>query len=170
MPTLQPEAELDTRFSDGQASATAWPDAESVLEAAKIFWISTVRPEGRPHVTPLIAVWLDGALYFCTGADEQKARNLARNPFCTLTTGCNTMDEGLDIVVEGEAVNVRDHPALQRIADAYVAKYGSDWLFEVRNGAFEHGGGTALVFEVAPVKAFGFAKGTFGQTRWRFQR
>ena len=56
----------------------------------------------------------------------------------------------------------------QRIAAAYVAKYGSVWRFEVRDGAFAHGGNTALVFEVAPVKAFGFAKGTFGQTRWRF--
>ena len=168
MHTLQPEAELDARFSDGQASATPWADAESALEAAEIFWISTVRPDGRPHVTPLIAVWLEGALFFCTGPEEQKARNLARSPFCTLTTGCNAIGEGLDIVVEGEAANVRDHLKLERIAGAYVAKYGSDWRFEVRGGAFAHGGNTALVFEVAPVKAFGFAKGTFGQTRWRF--
>jgi Pyridoxamine 5'-phosphate oxidase len=168
MPALQPVAELDARFSDGKASATPWADAESALEAAEIFWISTVRPDGRPHVTPLIAVWVDGALYFCTGADEQKGRNLARNAFCTLTTGCNSIGEGLDIVVEGEAVNVREAARLERIAAAYLAKYGSDWRFDVRDGAFAHGDSTALVFEVAPVKAFGFAKGAFSQTRWRF--
>jgi hypothetical protein len=117
----------------------------------------------------LIAVWLEDALFFCTGAEEQKGRNLARNPFCILTTGCNAMSEGLDIVVEGEAINVRDEAKLQRIAGAYVAKYGSDWRFEVSDGAFSHSdGAVALVFEVAPVKAFGFGKGAFSQTRWRF--
>ena len=169
MPGTQPVAELDGRFSAPDATATPWADARSALEAAEIFWISTVRGDGRPHVTPLIAVWLDDALYFCTGADEQKCRNLASNPFCILTTGCNAMNQGLDIVVEGKAMNVRDEVKLQRIADTYVAKYGSDWRFEVSDGAFSHSdGGVALVFEVAPVKAFGFGKGAFSQTRWRF--
>ena len=76
----------------------------------------------------------------------------------------------IDVVVEGEAVRVRDEARLARIAAAYVAKYGSDWQFDVRDGAFAHGESTALVFEVAPVKAFGFAKGAFSQTRWRFAR
>jgi hypothetical protein len=168
MQGTQPVAELDGRFSAPGASATAWADAESALETAEIFWISTVRGDGRPHVTPLIAVWLGGALYFCTGAEEQKARNLAANPFCILTTGCNAIGEGLDVVVEGEAVNIRDEEQLRRVADAYVAKYGSDWRFDVADGAFSHEGGVALVFEVAPVKAFGFGKGAFSQTRWTF--
>jgi hypothetical protein len=127
-----------------------------------------VRADGRPHVTPLIAVWLDGALYFSTGAEEQKCRNLAHNPLCALTTGCNAIGEGLDIVVEGKAVNIRDEAKLERVAGAYVAKYGSDWRFDVVDGAFSHAGGVALVFEVAPVKAFGFGKGAFSQTRWTF--
>jgi predicted pyridoxine 5'-phosphate oxidase superfamily flavin-nucleotide-binding protein len=31
--------------------------ATSVLQAAELFWISTVRPDGQPQVTPLVAVW-----------------------------------------------------------------------------------------------------------------
>ena len=50
-----------------------------LLETAELFWISTVRTDGRPHVTPLPAVWLDDVLYFCTGPGEQKAVNLAAN-------------------------------------------------------------------------------------------
>ena len=73
-----------------------------------MFWVTTVRPDGRPHVTPLIAVWLDGALYFCTGPTERKAKNLLRNQNCILTTGCNKRNEGLDIVIEGQAVRVTD--------------------------------------------------------------
>src|SRR5262249_28957420 len=142
-------------------------EAREGLERAQVYWLSTVRPDGRPHVTPLLAVWLDGALYFCTGADERKAKNLARNPHCVITTGCNALDEGLDLVVEGDAVRVRDDATLRRLADAYAAKYG--WRYSVRDGAL-HGevGNVAIVYEVPPITAFGFGKGTFSQTRWRF--
>jgi general stress protein 26 len=170
MPTTEPVTELDGRFSEAERP-TPWADARDQLERADIFWLSTVRPDGRPHVTPLIAVWLREALYFCTGPDERKAKNLAENRHCILTTGCNAITEGLDIVVEGDAVRVTDDAALQTIADAYVAKYGEEWRFQVRDGAFSHDGGSvAYVFEVAPRHALGFAKGPgrFAQTRWRF--
>jgi hypothetical protein len=68
-----PETTLDTRFSDPDAAPTSWADTRRALEAAEVFWISTVRGTGQPHVTPLVAVWLDGALHFSTGAEEQKA-------------------------------------------------------------------------------------------------
>jgi general stress protein 26 len=170
---VQPTAELDARFSSEGASPTDWAEARECLERAEVFWVSTVRPDGRPHVTPLISVWLDGALYFCTGPSEQKARNLEGNPHCILTTGTNTIGDGLDVVVEGDAVPMSDADTLRRIADAYVSKYGEDWRFDVRDGAFVHTGAAegsvALVFEVAPRKAFGFRKGEeFSQTRWLF--
>jgi general stress protein 26 len=175
MTATEPVGELDPRFSSAGAGATEWSEAQSVLADSEVYWISTVRPDGRPHVTPLISVWLDRALYFCTGPEERKAKNLAQNPHCILTTGCSALDEGLDLVVEGDAVQVRDDAELRRIAEAYVSKYGDDWRFEVRDGAFVHAGAhegsVALVYEVAPVTAFGFAKGEeFSQTRWRFQR
>ena len=105
-----PVTEIDPRFSDKDAVATEWTETLRVIEAAELFWITTVRPDGRPHVTPLVAVWLDGALHFCTGAEEQKAVNLGANPHVVLTTGCNGWEEGLDIVVEGAAVRVTGAP------------------------------------------------------------
>jgi nitroimidazol reductase NimA-like FMN-containing flavoprotein (pyridoxamine 5'-phosphate oxidase superfamily) len=101
-----PISDLNPNFSSPGATASPWPDAEQQLKNAEVFWISTVRPEGRPHVVPLIAVWLDGALYFTTGEGERKAKNLANNAHVTITTGCNALSEGLDIVVEGQAVVV----------------------------------------------------------------
>jgi nitroimidazol reductase NimA-like FMN-containing flavoprotein (pyridoxamine 5'-phosphate oxidase superfamily) len=96
-----PTTKLDRRFSDPNAVATEWDETRRALDTAALFWISTVRADGRPHVTPLVAVWLDGAIHFCTGATEQKAVNLNRNPHVILTTGCNQWDRGLDVVVEG---------------------------------------------------------------------
>jgi general stress protein 26 len=140
-----------------------------VLQKAGVFWLSTVRPDGRPHVTPLVAVQLDGVLYFCTGPDEVKARNLAHNARCILTTGCNAFRTGLDVVVEGEARVVTDAPVLRRLAAIWKRKYDGFWHFEVRDGAFHHEAGTALVFALAPRKAFAYGRGrVYSATRYRF--
>ena len=174
MAPTEPVAEVDSRYSTKGAAPTGWSEARTHLQAAPVFWVSTVRPDGRPHVTPLLAVWLDDALYFCTGASERKAKNLERNRHCILMTGCNAFDHGLDLVVEGDAARVSDDATLGRIAEAYVSKYGADWRFTVRDGSFFHQGARegaepVLVFAVAPVKALGFRKGEeFSQTRWRF--
>jgi hypothetical protein len=53
---------LDRRFSNPDAEATSWADTLRALEQAELFWVTTVRADGRPHTTPLVAVWLDGAL------------------------------------------------------------------------------------------------------------
>lgn len=170
MGATKPLVKLAAKFSSQDAAPRPWAEARSQLERAEIFWLSTVRSDGRPHVTPLIAVWLDEALWFCTRPDERKAKNLAGNPRCILTTGCNALGKGLDVIVEGEAVNVRDDAPLRRAADAYLAKYGSDWTFTVEDGTFHHHGNTALVFKVVPSTVFSFGKGElFSQTRYRFQ-
>lgn len=163
---MNPVAELHSQFSSPDATATSWEQARTQLEEAKIYWLSTVRPDGRPHVTPLFGVWLESAWYFCTGAGERKAKNLVHSPYCTITTGCNVI-EGLDVIMEGEALQVNDEAKLQRMANAYLAKYG--WQFTVQKGALYGEGGRAEAYEVTPVTAFGFGKGElFSQTRWRF--
>ena len=165
----EPEIKLDPRFSDPGAVPTPWAETRAILETAQLFWISTVRADGRPHVTPLVAVWLDGAIHFCTGPAEQKVLNLSRNPHLSLTTGCNQWEEGLDVVVEGDAVRVTDDRVLQSLAEAWAAKWNGQWQYQPRDGAFHHpDGGTALVFYVRPRQVFAFAKGTFAQTRYRF--
>lgn len=168
MPAREPVAELDARFSSEGAAPTEWSAARECLEDAEVYWLSTVRPDGRPHVTALISVWLEDALYFCTGPGERKVKNLEQNPHCILTTGCNSLDIGLDLVVEGYARKVSHEVKLRRIAASYESKYGSDWHFDVRD-AFFGDGGEALVYEVALSKVFGFRKGEYSQTRWRFE-
>lgn len=166
---MEPITELDARFSAPGAAPSPWEDAAGLLESAEVWWLSTVRRDGRPHVTPLLAVWQDGALHFCTGADEQKRRNLEANRQVALTTGTNALHSGLDLVVEGRAERVVDEGRLKALADAWEAKYGPDWHFDVRDGAFHNTeGGRALVFAVAPARALGFRKGDYAQTRWRF--
>lgn len=158
---------LDERYSEPGAEPSTWAEMSAVLADAGTYWLTTVRADGRPHVTPLIAVWHEDALYFCTGEGEQKSRNLAANPKVALTTGGNALKKGLDVVVEGPAVRLGDTARLERLAAAWVDKYGEDWRFEVRDGNFWHeGGGAAAVYEVAPTTVFAFRKGNYAQTRW----
>src|SRR6185437_10088468 len=104
------------------AVARPWADVVDVLSKSEMFWLSTVRSDGRPHVTPLPAIWLDGALHFCTGDHEQKSRNLVADPRCILTTGTNQLRSGLDVVVEGAAVRVTASTQLVRLAGLWKSK------------------------------------------------
>jgi nitroimidazol reductase NimA-like FMN-containing flavoprotein (pyridoxamine 5'-phosphate oxidase superfamily) len=163
-----PITELDTRFSEPGAQPTTWHDTLEAINKAEIFWISTVRADGRPHVTPLVAVWLDDALHFSTGAGEQKALNLSNNSHVALITGASDWRSGLDVVVEGEAVRVTDPEQLQRLAAAWAQKWDGRWEYSVDKEGFRHEVGTALVFAVRPSKVLAFAKGSFSHTRHRF--
>jgi general stress protein 26 len=163
-----PNGKIDARFSDPDAGPTPWSAAARVLERAELYWLTTVRADGRPHVTPLIGVAQDGTVHFCTGLREQKARNLEHSTRVALTTGTNTWAEGLDVVVEGAAVRVTERDALQRLADAYEAKYGSDWHFDVGDGVFGEGEDAAAVFRIEPAKVLAFAKQPHAQTTYRF--
>jgi general stress protein 26 len=166
--TTIPRTELDTRFSEPGAQPTSWEVTLEAIKHAEIFWISTVRTNSRPHVTPLVAVWLDDALHFTTGSGEQKAHNLASNPYVALTTGANDWQSGLDVIVEGEATRVTDAKQLDRLAAAWARKWDGRWDYEVGQDGFRHDAGTALVFAVRPTKVLAFTKGGFGHTRHRF--
>jgi hypothetical protein len=104
-------------------------------------------------VTRLVALFVEGTLYFCTGPTEQKAVNLAANSCVVVSTGCNSWDEALDVMVEGEARRVTDRALLERLAAAWRTKWDGSWRFEATDTGFRHEAGSALVFAVVPTKA-----------------
>jgi nitroimidazol reductase NimA-like FMN-containing flavoprotein (pyridoxamine 5'-phosphate oxidase superfamily) len=169
---VSPETTLDPRYSDPAATVVGWHDTQELLEAAELFWICTVRADGRPHVTPVVAVWVDSAIHFHTGAKEQKFANLRTNPNVVILTGCNQWDRGVDVVVEGKAVHVTDPDTLARLARAWARKWDGRWRLAVRDGGFRdsaHNDFPSEVFSVVPTKIYAHAKGDpFGQTTHRF--
>jgi len=171
----EPITTLDTRHSGPDGVVTPWEETRRVLETAELFWLSTVRADGRPHVTPCVPVWHDGAIHFTTAVTAQKTVNLRGNPHVILATGCNQIDsfhkkEGLTVVVEGDAVRITDQDTLERLASVWATK---SWPYQVRNGYFylydedEQRVLTDanLVFSVKPTKVFAFGR---GQTRHQF--
>ena len=161
-----------TTLTAEEATPIPWSEARTRLVEARFYWLATVAPDGRPHVRPVLAVWVDDRLHTTTNPSARKGRNLARDPRCAITV----RTDGLDLVLEGDAVRVTDDADLRRIADAYQTKYG--WPAIVRDRAFDapYGGPTAgpppyEVYAVNPATVFGF--GTEEEfaphtTRWRF--
>jgi nitroimidazol reductase NimA-like FMN-containing flavoprotein (pyridoxamine 5'-phosphate oxidase superfamily) len=164
-----PAAGEDSWF--GTARSGAWETARRIVETSQAtYWLATVRPDGRPHVMPIMAVWANGMLYFTAGPSTRKARNLGRDSHCVVAVE----QEPLDLVIEGSARMTRDDETLRRVAERYATVF--DWHVTVRDGAFHDTAGAPTagpppydVYEVTPRTAFGLPVGeVFGPTRWRF--
>ena len=167
----------------GIASWAAVRDRLRTPEQYRTYWLSTVRPDGRPHAMPVLGLWHDEAFYFISGETARKASNLTLNPACVLTVGITSLP-ALDLAIEGEAAKVTDETTLRRV----VAAYGSElrWPLELREGVvFGPSAPTAgpppyAVFELVPTTVYGLpgVTGTDEQgqsttepvapTRWRF--
>jgi general stress protein 26 len=168
---------ISPTYGDDSATAPEWSDIEQRLTSAQLYWIVTVRTDGRPHAVPLCGVWRDVAFYFCTGDAEQKMRNLEHDPHVVVTAGplgADGWSSGKDISVEGVATRVDDEALLQALAEEWRTKYDGDWVYEARDGRlFEvsnQGDGSndgAVLFRVPPSKVLVFGD-EHGQTTYRF--
>jgi hypothetical protein len=84
-------------------------------------------------------------------------------------TGCNGWEDGLDVMIEGVAMQVTEHSVLERLTKVWLKKWDGRWKYEVLNGGFHSGEDDAdLVFAVKPAKVLAFRKGKFSHTRHRF--
>lgn len=149
-----------------------WSEARRRLADAQVYWLATTAADGRPHVRPVLGVWVDDSLHTTTSPAARKARNLAVNDHCSFSVSA----DGVDTVLEGTAARVVEADHLQRVADAYKAKY--EWPPTVADGAFDapYGAPTAgpppyEIYAITPTVVYGF--GTDEEhaprsTRWRF--
>ena len=180
MTTTEPTAEPLT-----DTPATPWSTARHRLqtpERDRTYWLATVGPDGRPHVMPLLGLWLDDAFYFTTGKATRKGRNLARNPRCVLTASSTTLP-ALDLSLEGRAVPVTDAATLRKVVDAYAEIM--HWPLTIEGGAVSGpsaptaGPPPYSVYEFRPDMVFGLPgiagteqgvgeAGSINPTRWRF--
>lgn len=124
--------------------------------AARNYFITTVRPDGRPHMMVVWGLWMNDAFLFSTGAKSVKARNLDANPRCVIAPG----DADEAVIVEGVASKLDDETTFERFAAEYTQKYAWD----IRSK-------TEPVWVVQPTVAFGQIEETFTSTatRWRFE-
>lgn len=150
-----------------------WSRALEALESTEptqTSFIATTRPDGRPHLAGVGALWDGGKVYIVSGAGTRKSRNLARNANCAISMAL----KGIDLVFEGWAERVTDDETLQRIAK----RYGDQgWPAVVKDGAFTYdysapsaGPPPWDLYAVTPTTIFGvLSDEPGGATRWRFE-
>jgi PPOX class probable F420-dependent enzyme len=142
-------------ISESSEGLLPWSWAEDRLRASRNYWVATTRPDGRPHLTPVWAVWTGDALYFSTARTSTKARNLFANPRCSIST-----EHGNEaVIIEGTVAHEQDHEILRPVWAAYNAKY--DWSLEGES-----------MFALRPAVAFAFIETAdlfpSTATRWHF--
>ena len=108
------------------AGSSPAPDAHN----ARTTWLSTLNEDGSPHVTAVGALWLDGSFWFQTGSGTRKARNVARDPRCSIAV--SILDA--DVVAEGRAERETDPATLTRLAQAWADQGWPAELDETRTG------------------------------------
>ena len=140
-----------------------WKWAEDRLKKNRQYWIATTRPDGRPHVMVIWALWLNGGLYFSTGKDTVKARNLANNPNCTMCSD-NAAEA---VILEGAVQTEKSVEVIRDFISRYEKKY--KWkLDDMAEGLLSLKDPT---FCLRPRVAFGMWEKKFASTatRWLFE-
>lgn len=172
MPENEPRAERPKvpegyGMPDGPEGMLPWAWAEEQLRKAQNYWFATVRPDGRPHATPVWGVWLDGVLYFDGSGETRRMRNIEANP--EVAVHLESGDEVL--ILEGraeQAATPPDRALTGRLSAAYTEKYQRH-AYAPPPDQWDGGG----LYAMRPRLALGwtFREGEeFGKTytRWRF--
>ena len=145
---------------EDEAETTSWEVARARLgnpEPSRTCWLATTRPDGRPHLMPVIAFWIDGAMHIVAGEGTQKARNIAADGRCVIATGSTTLPS-LDIVIEGRAEPLTDRDAVRHVAKALKQK---GWPLEPKGDKVDGpnaptaGPPPYTIFRIGPSRVFG---------------
>ncbi|MBI2238050.1 MAG: pyridoxamine 5'-phosphate oxidase family protein [Actinobacteria bacterium] len=109
--------------ADPDERTIPWETVRRRLEEAEYYWLATTRRDGRPHVVPVGAVWLDDTLYFNTSPETVTAKLVAQNPHAAVH-----LESGQDAVIV-EGILERADPDLvpPEAVKAYATKYGGSW-------------------------------------------
>ena len=117
------KAVLDGQLT--QAPSTGGPHRHTL-------WLTTINPDGSPHVMAVGVVAHNGTWYFTSGPATRKSRNLARDARCVVSVATDPFD----LVVEGVAERVTQTGELASVADAFVR---SGWPCELAGDALTAG-------------------------------
>jgi Pyridoxamine 5'-phosphate oxidase len=136
----------------------SWDEVRQRFNSERWYWVATTGIDGRPHVRPVLAVWLGDNAYSTTSPRARKGRNLEHRPECSLTARATA----IDIVIEGRTSWVTERDLLEQVAAAYDSKYG--WpvtitdgdMFDAPYGAPTAGPPPYRVYQISPTRAYAF--------------
>lgn len=135
-----------------------WQWAEERLVSSRNYWVVSLWPDGRPHAMPVWGLWHERAFWFSSSKGSRKARNLAADPRCVVTTE----DAADPVIMEGSAELVTEPEALATVLALENAKYDTNYTIDLLDPDVNS------VYRVRPRWAFGLRHGDFtgSPTRW----
>jgi hypothetical protein len=138
-------------YVDHPTSSVAWEYVEKRLSESKNYWMSSVRPNGRPHVIPRWAVYIDGKVYYDGSPETRHAQNIAQNPYVSLH-----LESGDQVIIAEGMVKPAGKPdpeLAKQIAVAYSTKY-KDFGYAPEPNQWDGGG----LYEFTPRKILAWTK------------
>ena len=96
-----------------------------LIERERVCRVATVNPEGLPHLVPVCAVVADGRIYFGSGDDARKVKNLQANPRIAVTVDLYSDDWAhiKGVLVQGQAKLIERGPRFRKIRTLLYRKY-----------------------------------------------
>lgn len=137
-----------------------WSWAEERLVTSSAYWVGSVRPDGRPHSSPVWGVWFDSCFWFSCDQTSIKARNIANNPSVVVTNE----DPWEQVVLEGRAERVETRDDVARYVDAERVKYVDRWNKQLYTVDFFVDG----TYRVRPRSVFALEEKRFGTSPTTF--
>jgi len=110
-------------YVDNPVSYVDWNWVATQLTESKHYWLSSVRPNGHPHVVPRWGAFLDNKFYYDGSPETRHARNIIKNPYVTLH-----LESGEKaIILEGTSkpAGKPDPEFAKRLAKAISDKYSA---------------------------------------------
>lgn len=95
-----------------------WAVVEARLVESLHYWMTTVRPDGRPHAVPRWGVWLDERFWYDGSPNTRHAINLRSNPACTLN-----LESGAEVTIV-EGVSLPSDPVSGELGERLSSEFG----------------------------------------------
>lgn len=151
----RPKTQSEYGIPENKEGMLSWEFVAETMAGDQTYWVTTTRPDGRPHARPVWGVWVDGRFHCGGGEGTRWVRNLAASPAITVHR-----ESGTEVVIiEGTAEKLTEESAsaerLERIDAAYEAKYD-----------MPHG---TPVFAVHPTTVLAWTDYPEDATRWEFE-
>ncbi len=125
------------------------PGLEGRFAAERVAWLTTVRPDGAPHVVPVWYLWDDGSFIVFSKPTARKVRNIAAEGRVMLAIGDPAADFDVQLI-DGEA-HLLDRPAIEVLDARLVAKYGP-WMADISLSPAEFAATYSQVIRVVPTR------------------
>lgn len=91
------------------------------LATERNVWLTTVRPDGRPHLVPIWFVFVRERFWIATGAASVKVRNLMANPAV-----CVSLEGGNEPVVAEGVAHLHPSPFPDDVVESFMTKFSWD--------------------------------------------